>query len=149
MLMIYTFKSFPFINEITDFNPFVLTKLKLDIENFKEQVLLKKPKVIIGIAKNRYRFSRFETKSLNIFHKHKNISKGGKDTYKLFYPKDGFLSIKPNYNYSTSFCNWTSYKIAEFTDNINLDIKQQFIHIHKSHLGVLISYLKQTNNEQN
>ena len=51
-ILSYTFRTFPFLNNLRDTFPevFIFGKLKIDIENFCDHIIKTRPDMIIGIA---------------------------------------------------------------------------------------------------
>lgn len=134
--LIYTFRTFPFKDKIPVL--FIFGKLKEDFEIFSNLILNEKPEIIIGIAKNES-FSCFEKQTINRFNKDKKISKHGKEFFELYIPTDSFAFSNKA---TDSFCNWTCYKIKEFIENNNLNIKLSFIHINEKDLDKLNKLLR-------
>ncbi len=128
--MIYTFRTVPYLDELLKFDDeiFVFKSLKSDFENFKIKSLSKKPKHILGIG-NTKKESQLESKAVNIFNKSKQIEKRGKEEYNLF-TFESVFSV--NNRYTTSFCNWTTYKISSFIEEKKIDTKVSFLHLNKS-----------------
>jgi len=141
-ILIYTFRTFPYIqqlNEITD-DIFVLNRLKKDILKLENLIIDDNFDYIIGIAKSNKK-SVFETKGVNLFNKH-NIFKKGKDAYSLDYPKNGYIDIGLNNSYTTSFCNWGIYNVAKIVNDNNLSVNHSFCHILKEDIPILKQFLE-------
>lgn len=116
-MILYTFRTNKHTKKFKDI--FIFGKLKEDFKSFTELIQKKNPKLIIGLAEVKAK-TRIESIAVNRFGKTGIINKAGKKLYKLHVPKDlPFpISKKP----TTSFCNWTMYKISE------LGIPVTFIH---------------------
>ncbi|MBR9679406.1 MAG: hypothetical protein GON13_04020 [Nanoarchaeota archaeon] len=112
----YTFRTCPIKAD------FVFGKIKQDLENFYELILNKKPDIIIGYGNGEK--NCFEKYAINVFHG-KKIVKNGPDKYELFTP------TKSNPKPTTSFCNYTTYKIKYFLSQNELNSKLVFKHLKK------------------
>ena len=123
----YTFRTFPWLDEIEQFQPFVFDKLRSDLPKFQDQLLKGSPEFLMGLAiSNSTRFepiayNRFNTGKLNI---------QGREQYQLFVPS--ILNIKQANRGTNSFCNWTMYKLAEFIEAEQLPTKLAFLHVAKA-----------------
>ena len=135
-MLIYTFRTCPFKDKLQEYFPelFVFGNLKQDMNVFCQQILEKKPKHILGIAKGD--FSRCEIVAINRFN-NKKINKTGTNEYKL----EIIRTIQESNQPTHSFCNWTMYKIAEFIDKQNMDIKLSFIHSTKQDVDKILVHL--------
>lgn len=132
--LIYTFRTFPQIAELQKLGTvIVLGKLKQDIQELYRYIELHQPDLIIGVATTTD-LSRFESKAVNIFNRGK-VSREGVEEYPLNIPINPFFRI--NTKYTTTFCNWAMYKIAEFKDVRNLSLQHQFIHLNLKDLTKL------------
>jgi hypothetical protein len=124
-VLLYTFRTNPFKEDLKERFPglFVFGKLNEDFDDFRKRIYKERPKLIIGCAKSDR--SCFEMKSINRFNDG-TIIKNGKVSFGLFVPSiDAFdASLKP----TTSFCNWTMYKISDMISKDKLDSKLSFIH---------------------
>ena len=127
-LLIYTFRTFPRIEELRKLYPelFVFGKLRNDFDEFKVQIQLKQPTIILGIGRGKT--TRFESIALNKFNQNR-INKQGRESYKLFVPK--IETIPTAVSGTTSFCNWTMYKVAEFIEQEKLSTHLTFLHVDK------------------
>ena len=92
-ILIYTFRTFPWIENIKSIsnNIVVLNTLKEDILEVEKNIKNNSYTIVLGIAKGRDT-SVFETKGVNRFYKVK-ILKDGKASYPLYFPKQGFENI--------------------------------------------------------
>lgn len=137
-LLIYTFSTFPLKNQLqSDFpKTFIFHQFKKDLELFKQMVLTNPPNLIIGLAKSKNQYSWIETKTVNKFTQKKvsiNNPTQQYDLTKIILPKE----FRLNYHYSTSFCNWTMFKISEFIQQNNLPSKLNFVHLQSQHYSLL------------
>ncbi len=98
--------------------------MKEDFEKFTKLIQRKKPKLIIGLAEVKTK-TRIESVAVNRFN-NGLINQAGKKLYKLHVPKD--LPFPVSKKPTTSFCNWTMYKISQ------LGIPLTFIHFNKKDL---------------
>lgn len=136
MILVYTFRTFPWINQLKEDFPevFVFGKLNEDFEKFCEEVKNKKPEYILGIAKSRK--SKLESKAVNCFN-NKKIIKNGVEQYELFAPEIVESLFPINSTPKTTFCNWTMYKSSDFLAKNFSNTKLLFIHLIKRDLDKL------------
>ena len=144
-ILLYTLSTFPDIQSLSRFQPFIFKKLKTDFQNFTRHILKTKPTLIIGVARSA-NSSHFEIKAVNRFNRNKKINAYGIAEYPLTYPSQGFGKIGVSSRFTDTFCNWTMYKISEFINSSSIGL--QFVHIHPRDISDLISYLSQINNEK-
>lgn len=139
MILIYTFRTFPWKDELEQVLPdfFVFGKLKEDFERFCLEIETKKPDWIIGIAKGRRTI--WESLAANQFNQGK-IIKGGVEKYDLYIPEKTSFPIHETA--WTTFCNWTAYKIQEFLERNKSEAKLSFLHLAKKDLPVFEELLK-------
>lgn len=137
-VLFYTFKSFPF-KDVLPANSFVLAKLNSDIKQLQQLILEQKPEIIIGIGLVRG-FSRFERVAVNKFNNGK-VGRVSKEYFDLTFPEKGFENLKLSYKPTKSFCNWSAFKLAEFIEQNNLDLKLSFLHINRKDKLELIKYV--------
>lgn len=140
--LIYTFRTFPYIEELNTITNevFILSKLKEDLLQLEKIINEGNFDYICGIAKASTE-SVFETKAVNQFNKGK-ISKNGKDMYSLYYPKKEYIEIGLNNSYTSSFCNWGMYNVAKIIDDNQLSVNHSFIHILEKDIPTLKQYLE-------
>jgi len=124
-ISIFTFRTFPHIDKLhQDFDTvFVFGKLRSDLEKFKQIIAKEKPDIIVGFARSTQEFSSFETRAVNMFHG-KTLCGENKE-YSLFVPDIAGTGIEMSQKQTTSFCNWTAYRLAEFLHRNSL--KKQLI----------------------
>jgi hypothetical protein len=134
-MLVYTFRTNPFKDKLKEIFPdiFIFDKLNEDFKIFSNKILKEKPDKILGIAKSD--ISQSETKTINQFN-NKKIDKNGRENYNLTPWSNFDISKKP----TTSFCNWTMYKIAKFIEDNNLNTKLSFVHLSKKDLDKLINF---------
>lgn len=130
-ILIYTFRTFPWIDELKELFPevFIFGKLNEDFEKFCEEIKVKQPDLIMGVARGRK--SVWESKTVNQFHGRK-IIKGGAEEYEMFIPNEPSFPI--NQSPRTTFCNWKAYKIKNFVARSNLNTKLCFVHTKENDL---------------
>lgn len=139
-ILVYTFRGFPWQSKLREDFPdlFVFGKLKEDYERFCEEVKIKKPDLIIGIAKGRR--SIWEGLAVNKFNSG-TLVKGGEEFFNLYIPSETIFPV--NQIPWTTFCNWTAYKIQNFLIENNLHIKLSFLHIKEKDLPKLKSQIRE------
>lgn len=136
-VLVYTFRTFPYLEQLRfQFSQVqIFCKLKADLESFEKTVLDKKPDYIIGFAKSHSERSWFEPLAINRFNKDKQVIKGAPEHYRLFVPSrlktPFFESLQP----STSFCNYSMFKVSHFLSRNGIDIPFSFIHIGETGIG--------------
>ena len=135
-ILAYTFRTFPEIERLKDIFPnvFIFGKLKQDLKLFKEEILKEKPDLILGIAIIK-KESQIESKTVNKFNNY-SISKNGCESYELFIP-DNLSDFNINKGTTTSFCNWTMYKISELVNENNFNTNLSFVHLNSSDIAKL------------
>jgi len=140
-ILIYTFRTFPWLEDIKSISKdiVVLNTLKVDILEVEKKFKQNKYALLLGIAKGRD-ISVFETKGVNQFNKGKILS-DGKNSYPLYFPKQGFENIKVNKGYTTSFCNWGMYMISKLIEESSPRSKHVFVHIKGENIPVLSRYI--------
>ncbi len=140
-ILIYTFRTFPWTEEIKSIskNIIILDKLKVDILKIEKILKENKYALVLGIAKGRDS-SVFETKGVNQFNKGKILT-DGKESYPLCFPKQGFENIKVNKGYTTSFCNWGMYMVSKIIEESSPESKHVFVHIKEEDIPLLKKYL--------
>ena len=123
----YTFRTYPNINLLKKEFPhlFILDKLKKDTESFCDHLLEVKPDFVIGVAASKTE-SVFEPITVNNIHGHKIIATAPEklplhDLNHPIFP----ASFKP----SSSFCNYSMFKIQSFINQNRLPSKLIFVHL--------------------
>lgn len=134
-MLVYTFRTYPYIDELKGIFPdlFIFGSLKEDMKTF-EQLLKYTQRGVLGVADTK-RHSRIETIAINKFNNGK-LEKSGPNELRLYAdPRLGGITLaqKP----TSTFCNWTMYKIQAFIDSQNIDSKFTFIHINVKDLDRL------------
>jgi pyrrolidone-carboxylate peptidase len=128
--IIYTFENFPFLAELQAFdsNVLVFHKLKQDIANLEELIDANPPDFILGIAASK-RQTRFEPIAINQFNKNGVVLPGEPHRLELYVPP----SIPPGFSVATipttTFCNWTMFRIQSLIIQKGLPTKFAFVHI--------------------
>ena len=130
--LIYTFRTFPYKNEIEKIskNVLILGKIKKDLDRLYEIVYQKKPDPILGIAISKSG-NYFEAKTINKFNKNKKVVKRGKEELSLFLPNLKKSKFKINKDTSTSFCNYSTYKIKSYLEDKKIKTPLAFTHLNK------------------
>lgn len=90
-------------------------------------------------------FAVFDYAAVNEFHGKKKIAKNKVESYSLYIPDALPKPFKRSPFTTSSFCNWTIYKTAEFIKEEKLDTKLSFLHIHANYLLDLMMLLKENN----
>ncbi len=134
MFLIYTFRTFPWIEDLQKVafslgckDVFVFGKLKDDLKRFFELIEEEKPQWIIGVARGR---TGWDKQAFNKFNQYQ-IIKSGVEYYDLYVP-DSQLPLRQFPE--ATFCNWTAYRINDFLNTKNQDIKLSFVHLRKADL---------------
>jgi hypothetical protein len=138
--LIYTFRTFPWLSEIENFQPFVLDKLKNDILQLQLKLLKEQPEYLIGLAISSS--TRFEPTAYNKFN-HGKVNKQGKEQYGLFVPN--IAGTRTATAGTNSFCNWTMYRLAEFIVQEKLPIKLAFLHMDRRDKQLMLEILPKIN----
>ncbi len=137
-LLLYTFENFPYINLLKEYFPEVVLfhQLKSDFKKFQTRINEVKPDIILGVAKIDGNVSYIENESTNKFNLGV-IDKKGPSSISLFIPPKLPEGFRIRQNPTTSFCNWTMYKIAQYIQDT--EIKLIFAHVtsEKSLSGLL------------
>lgn len=147
-ILVYSFVSNPFNDQLKEKFKcfFVLNKLSEDLPRLKVEILARKPRYILGIANFRYKIPQFETLAINRFHKIRKVSKEGPPNYPIYVPnllQSPFIrAIRP----SDTFCNWTMYKVVEFIEQQELDIKLMFVHMREENVDGLVGIVERNYN---
>lgn len=138
-LIVYTFRTNPFktVMQENGKDIFIFGSLKKDLESFKEYLLKEKPNCILGVATTKGK-TQIETRAINAFGKRK-LSKTN-EGFDLTIPRSTIFpsATQP----TTSFCNWTMFKIAEYISSKNLPIKLSFIHFNPKDIQLMINFLQ-------
>ena len=142
-MLIYTFRTFNYVNDLYKItkNIYVFGKLKSDLKEFYQIIDIKKPEYILGIAKNRNKISEFESITVNNFN-NKKVSKTGILEHKLFVPELLNTSFMIANDYTTSFCNYSMFKIMEYIKEKNINSNFSFVHVKKEDLTQLAEIYK-------
>jgi hypothetical protein len=137
-MLIYTFRTFPYISELEEnFRElFVFSKLKEDWVSF-EKLLSEQPDKVLGVAQTDGP-SREEPIAINRFNLG-TVIRGGVERLELH--TSGILppAQKPTH----TFCNWTMYHTQNYINQHNPQTKFSFIHINKNDLNLLGTFSRQ------
>jgi len=138
-ILVYTFRTFPYQEELKREvgDVFVLGRLKEDLERFFRLILKEKPKIIVGVALADSDYSSFEPITINKFNKNTKIIKERKEEFSLFVPKVKKTKFRISLRPTTSFCNYSTYKIKSFLEKEKLKIALTFTHIREEDIKVL------------
>ena len=128
-IIVYTFRTFPEIEKLREIfgEVFVFGKLKEDLKKFTKIIETKKPKYILGVAKGKS-VSQLEKYAINKFGKTGKIDKDGLEQIELYIPKELEKDFKISTKQTSSFCNWTMYKIGSYLLENKLKTKLIFVH---------------------
>lgn len=127
-IIAYTFRTFNKKDQLKNIfdNLFIFGKLRDDLQLFSEEILSLQPDYVIGVASAAS--SRIESVAVNQFNQNKKIDKNGQNIYPLFVPNNKLFRVSELV--TTSFCNWTAYKISKLI--VDKELKTQLILIHIS-----------------
>jgi len=130
----YTFRMFPYKDELPFKKVSVFGKLNNDIKNFCNEILTTKPDRIVGFAESMEKFSTVERYAINQFNQHKRILSVAPDIYELNVPVELTKLFQVRTTPTTSFCNLSMLKIMHFLKENNLNIPFTFIHVSQNDL---------------
>lgn len=141
-LLIYTFRTFPWIHELeTQFGEvFVFGKLKEDLIKFEKLISRIEPKLILGAAKSNHKFSHFKREAVNRFGKGK-ILPNCPESINLFVPDLTGTSFKICQNPGNTFCNWVMYRVGLIIKDKNC--RQMFCHTAEKDIEKISQIIKQ------
>ena len=139
-ILIYTFRTFPFKDDLPYKNFKVFGKINDDIKIFCQEIITTRPDRIMGVAKSTGKYSTIEKYSINQFNQNKKILSDAPEYYELDVP----VNLKEYFHVRTkptkSFCNLSIFKIKRFLDENKLDIPFTFIHVLQKDLKRLPSF---------
>lgn len=144
-LLIYSFNKKQFLPDLLQIWPdiFVLSKLSQEIRSLTDLIKEQQPKHVLGIAQSyRANWAYFQPNAINLFHKRGRVEATGPKQLSLFVPNLSGTIFKKSPRASSTFCNWTIYKIAYFINQNNLTTKPIFAHCQAKHLEQLAKILK-------
>ena len=141
-ILVYTFKTFPYLKELFFKDIRVFGKLNEDVYNFCNEIANTKPNVILGIAKSTNKYSTIEQYTLNKFNRNKKIVNSDIEKYELEIPDEFRKYFKIRKTGTKSFCNLTMFKIKRFILENKLDIPFVFIHICEKDIELINEWLK-------
>lgn len=145
-ILVYTFRTFPYLEELKKTFPRVIIfgKLKEDLQKFCSLISQEKPDIILGLALST-QGSFFEPKTINQFNRNRKVVKGGKRELDLFVPDLNESNFKKSLNPSNSFCNYSMYKIKNFLEQKDIDIPFSFSHLEREQIKELPGLLNKFN----
>ncbi|MFA5091155.1 MAG: hypothetical protein WC483_00705 [Candidatus Paceibacterota bacterium] len=140
-MIVYTFKNFPYINELSNTKVVIFEKLNKDIEAFCQTIIKIKPNFILGIARSEEKYSIVEKYTINKFHGNKKVISNARDKYELFIPNEIRKYCIIREKATESFCNLSAFKIKNFLINNDLDIPFSFIHVTQNDIVKIMNIL--------
>ena len=137
-IIIYTFRTFKGVYELNKIykNIYIFGKLKNDLNDFLQIIKFNKPKYILGIAKNRNKISEFESITINNFN-NKKIMKSDIYRHKLYIPEFTNTRFMIANDYTTSFCNYSMFKIMEYIKENRINTYLSFVHVRMEDISEL------------
>ena len=140
-ILIYTFRTFPYLPELNDVFPyvFIMGSLKEDLSSFYSLIMQEKPDFILGVAASTDGKSYFESRTVNRFNKMGRVIAGGKEELILFVPNDGLIPVSTRV--STGFCNYTMYSIASYIEHKKMSTRFAFCHVAVKDIKLLPSII--------
>ncbi|HIG94684.1 MAG: hypothetical protein QT05_C0024G0014 [archaeon GW2011_AR13] len=141
-ILVYTFENFPQINELKNNfgDVFIFKKLREDIDSFCKKIIEVKPKLILGVAKSK-KYSYFEPLTINRFNKSKKVINSLNEEFILDIPNLNNTNFLIRKRPTTSFCNYSMYKIKNFLEENGLEIPFSFVHIKQQDIKLLPNLL--------
>lgn len=138
----YTFRTFPYKDDLPFTKVSVFGKLTDDIKIFCNEILTIKPDRIVGFAKSTEKFSTIEKYTTNQFNRNKKVLSIAPDVYELDVPAELTKLFRVRTTPTKSFCNLSMFKIKHFLQENNLNIPFTFIHVLQNDLKIRsIKYL--------
>lgn len=146
-MLVYTFRTFPYQNELRkEFDDlFILGKLKEDLQRFFKLIREEKPILIMGVALADSKQSFFEPRTINKFHRIGKVTREGKEEFLLFVPDLQNKIFKISRNPSSTFCNYSMYKIKFFLEQEKLAVPLAVTHIKREDIKRLKETLLRNN----
>lgn len=142
-VFIYTFSSFPYIEQLSKLSDEVFVfsnKLREDLTVLKEQLEDEQPTHILGIAMYRGK-SRYEPITVNHFHKGVVI-KGQPEQLSLYVPDAAHRLFSVAKRPSNTFCNWTMYHIQTHINEQGYNTKLSFLHLNPKDINILLEQFR-------
>jgi len=147
-MLIYSFRSNSDLPILLKLFPdlFIFGELNKDMERFSAFQNKRGTTKVFGLAKIASGYSRFETKAVNRFQKSYKVNRYNDcDEYSLQIP-EGVSVLKNRFKMSksctSSFCNWTMYKIAEMKEKNQEKFEFHFCHYKIDDLDALVGLLQ-------
>lgn len=136
-LLVYTFRTFPYISELEKYfdSVLILDKLKVDLEQIKERILTERPDKILGIAKSNTDYSTIEKYTINKFHKAWKVADSEIQEFNLDIPTNVVFKVREKATHS--YCNYSMFSLKLFLHQNNLNIPLTFVHITKDDIRKL------------
>lgn len=138
--LVYTFKTFPYKDDLPFSTFSVFGKLNDDIKAFCHQIHTTKPQRIVGFARSTGKYSIVEKYAINKFQRNKKVLNGAPDLYELDVPNELTEYFQVRTTPTKSFCNLSMFKINRFLEVNNLNIPFTFIHVLQNDLKKLPKY---------
>lgn len=140
--LVYTFRTFPFIDELHQIvkDVFILSKIKNDLKSICLKIQTENPSIIIGIAKSETKISTIEKITINEFHKSGKVNKD-LDLNEIYMDIPQKNIFKINDKPTKSFCNYSMFSIKTFLLQNKLDIPFIFIHVTEMDMNKLQKFM--------
>jgi hypothetical protein len=136
-ILIYSFKSFPQVQQLGD--AFVFSKLKKDLAVYKDLLLRKKPTYLVGLARG-HGPTRLELFAINQFNRNGAVVvRGAPDRLYLYVPKKHSFKVAQRPTYT--FCNWTMFQLQHFIKSSGLPARMLFLHVNPKELKQVSDFL--------
>ncbi len=137
--LIYTFRTNKHLSTFrkAGIDLFVFGKLKSDLIKFQDLIQTEKPTHIIGLAEVKTA-TMFETRAINQFGYKGTVTKKGIASFPLHVPRKPIFPKSKNTTHT--FCNWTMYKICEYTAKDKIEVS--FLHFNKRDLPTLLDLIQ-------
>ena len=98
-------------------------QMRRDLDALAERILAERPELVVGLGRSNA--SRYEQATQNLFHG-REIIKGAPIEYPLYIPDADWPT---NNGLTSSFCNWSAYRLAHFIATNDLPTKLAFLHL--------------------
>ncbi|MBI2102319.1 hypothetical protein HYT55_00635 [Candidatus Woesearchaeota archaeon] len=147
IILAYTFRTFPYPEELRKEvdSLFIFGKLKEDVQRFSKLIFEQKPTMIIGVASTHSGHSLFEPKAVNRFNRTGIVIKEGEEELLLNVPDLQSTTFRVSRKPSSTFCNYTMYRIKSFLEREKLTIPFAFTHVKREDIKRLKEILLQDN----
>ncbi len=140
IILVYTFRSFPYIKELEEIFPyvFIVGSLKNDLSALYGFIMREKPDLILGVAASSDSKSYFESRTVNRFTKMGRVVMKGKEELALFIPEWSTFNVSTKI--STDFCNYIMYSIESYIEHKKLSTRVSFCHVAKNDIATLSKF---------